>query len=359
MARYQNQQLWVDKQQLNTTKWYSQTIDTTELGENEVLLATKAFGFSANNITYAALGHGMGYWGFFPADEQHGIVPVWGFAEVVASNCEGVEVGKRVFGYLPMAEYWIIQPTKLSDFGFYDAHPKRRSISPVYDNYLYCDRDPAYQADREVWQLNFRPLFMTSFVLAEYVFDHPEYQTIYITSASSKTAFGTAHQLRQNPRNANLKIVGITSVRNLDFVRDINCYDHVMSYDEIDTIAKQANSWLLDFAAKGDIINRLAPHVGKITLIGATDWAATEKVNPKALGAEIFFAPDQVRLKTKTWGQGEFLHRYSQVWQAFATDIAPFVSEVQYSGITASEALYQDTLSGKADTRALNQVTLD
>ena len=56
------------------------------LAAGEVLLRVDRFGFSANNITYALLGELAQYWKFFPAPEGFGRVPVWGYADVVASS---------------------------------------------------------------------------------------------------------------------------------------------------------------------------------------------------------------------------------------------------------------------------------
>ena len=63
-------------------------VDTyeVELGEGQVRIAVERFGFSANNITYAAVGHRIGYWQFFPASgddaNEWGVIPVWGFGVV-------------------------------------------------------------------------------------------------------------------------------------------------------------------------------------------------------------------------------------------------------------------------------------
>ena len=35
--------------------------------DGQVNLAVERFGFTSNNITYAAVGHKLGYWQFFPA----------------------------------------------------------------------------------------------------------------------------------------------------------------------------------------------------------------------------------------------------------------------------------------------------
>ena len=39
------------------------------LAENEVLFRVASQALTANNISYAATGDSLGYWGFFPADE--------------------------------------------------------------------------------------------------------------------------------------------------------------------------------------------------------------------------------------------------------------------------------------------------
>jgi|GEM_PF-6488779 len=45
--------------------------------------------------------HVLRYWDFFPTEPGLGVVPVWGFANVEASNVDGVDVGSQVYGYLP------------------------------------------------------------------------------------------------------------------------------------------------------------------------------------------------------------------------------------------------------------------
>ena len=73
--------------QVSKTKLASyRVIDRAEtvLGEGEVRLSVEYFAFTANNITYGAAGDRLGYWQFFPVDneigEEWGIIPVWGLA---------------------------------------------------------------------------------------------------------------------------------------------------------------------------------------------------------------------------------------------------------------------------------------
>jgi hypothetical protein len=57
---------------------------------------------TTNNITYAAFGDALGYWQFFPTGEAGwGHMPVWGFADVAASQAPGIEPGERFFGFFP------------------------------------------------------------------------------------------------------------------------------------------------------------------------------------------------------------------------------------------------------------------
>ena len=72
-----------------------------EPGAGQALVSVDRFGLTSNNITYAKFGDAMSYWSFFPADEDWGRVPMWGFGEVTASRHDELAEGVRVFGYLP------------------------------------------------------------------------------------------------------------------------------------------------------------------------------------------------------------------------------------------------------------------
>ena len=352
-------QIQIKQDELSKTQIKHVQLDESTLAPGEILLATESFGFSANNITYAALGHGMGYWGFFPADDGYGIVPVWGFATVAFSNHADIAVGEKVFGYLPMASHLVARPHKVSEYGFSDGHPQRKSISPVYDSYLYCKKDPGYNPNREAWQLNFRPLFMTSFVLDQFVEQALDHDVLLLSSASSKTAFGTAFLLQANKRERakNYSVIGLTSKGNKNLVESLGCYDEVLTYDDLKTLPSK-RTWLLDFAANGkviaDIESAIASNLSKVTLIGATDWKAEHKPNKKALEAEIFFAPSLVKSLQQEWGQGVFLQKYAQAWQHVAQALNSTMHEQEVVGEQAIIALYKQTLAGSADTKALN-----
>src|SRR5438067_8022102 len=74
------------------------------VGDGEALLRVDRVGLTANNVTYAVLGDSFRYWQFFPTRSGWGLVPLWGFAEVAQSRADGVKVGDRLYGVLPVGE---------------------------------------------------------------------------------------------------------------------------------------------------------------------------------------------------------------------------------------------------------------
>ena len=97
----------VRRDDLRTTRIVTQPLPPSSAGT--ALLRIERFGLSSNNVSYAVMGEQIGYWRFFPAADGWGRVPAWGFAEVVASHVDGLDPGVRVYGFLPMAEYLLVE----------------------------------------------------------------------------------------------------------------------------------------------------------------------------------------------------------------------------------------------------------
>ena len=95
--------LWVKKADLPQSEW--RNAPAPELVDGQILLEIEKYALTANNITYAAVGDGFGYWNFFPTgDADWGIVPVWGFAKVAASKQDGIAVGDCIRNGEKLAE---------------------------------------------------------------------------------------------------------------------------------------------------------------------------------------------------------------------------------------------------------------
>jgi hypothetical protein len=158
-----------------------------------------------------------------------GLVPLWGFTEVVASRTSGVEVGTRVYGYLPPASHLLVRPDRVDARGFRDSTEHRQSLPSPYNVYAATTADPAYEPDREDLQVLYRPLFFTSFLLADQLAaDATGAQVLALSSASSKTAYGAAFLLAGTGR----QLVGLTSPGNVSFTESLGCYDRVLTYGD-------------------------------------------------------------------------------------------------------------------------------
>ena len=82
----------VRKDDWQETRIFTESLEA-ELGENEVLFRVDRLALTANNISYAATGDSLGYWGFFPAEEGWGRIPAMGWGEVLASAHPDIVVG--------------------------------------------------------------------------------------------------------------------------------------------------------------------------------------------------------------------------------------------------------------------------
>ncbi len=142
-------------------------VDTDQgpLPQGGARLEIESFSVTANNVTYAVVGDGFGYWNFFPAADGHGIVPMWGHAKVIEDNGSGLEVGERVYGYLPMATHLTVVPGKVSASGFVDTAEHRQPMSPIYNQYSRLAADPEHDPAREGERMIFGPLFKTGFLI--------------------------------------------------------------------------------------------------------------------------------------------------------------------------------------------------
>jgi Protein of unknown function (DUF2855). len=168
---------------------------------------------------------------------------VWGFATVSESLVDGVDVGERFYGYWPMADEAVVEPVRIVSEGFVDGARHRKDLPEVYNRYLRCSCDPAYRVEHEALIALLRPLFITSFLIDDFLADNAFFGagTVLVSSASSKTAYGLGFclALRRGTPGAPTSI-GLTSATNLAFTQGLGCYDRVVRYDQIASLPSDA-----------------------------------------------------------------------------------------------------------------------
>ena len=352
--------LLVDRSDLSRTE----LVDVPEpvIGPGQALLRTDRVGMTANNITYAVFGDAMHYWDFFPASEGWGRVPLWGFAEVVESQAVGVEKGTRLYGYLPTSSHLVVQPEKVDARGFRDASPHRQHLPAPYNGVTTTTHDPAYEAAREDLQVLYRPLFMTSFMLADFLIDNGLFGAgaVVLSSASSKTSYGAAFLLKGQAR-----VVGLTSKGNRAFTESLGCYDEVLTYEQVPELAK-AKTVYVDVAGNAKVRRDVHEHLADAVVHSAVVGAAHHDAEPDLGGTRglpgarplFFFAPDQMRKRYADWGPDGVEARHAEAWQRFAPVVEGWVDVVVGSGPEALRVDYLETLEGKTAPRTGHVVQL-
>ena len=335
--------------------------DLPIIRDEEILLKIESFAFTANNVTYGVAGDTIGYWKFFPAaqnsDNSWGCIPMWGFAEIVESKNQNLDVGERLFGYFPAADSLVLSPVKISDHSFSDGKEHRKELPPVYNNYLRLNGESNYDPSMDPIRALLFPLHITAFCLCDSL-EEDQYldaSQILIVSASSKTAIGLAQGLADSKSSP--KVVGLTSVTNSKFVEDLGCYDEVISYDQLDKIDYSQGAVIVDMAGNREILGtlhgKLEGNMLKCLTVGMTHWD-NETTAEDALGqamlrerTEFFFAPAHIQKRIGDWGHEGYTKKTNLFMTARALQSKNWMQIIEIDGLENFISTYEEVVSGK------------
>lgn len=286
----------------------------TPLAENEIIVQVDSFALTANNITYAVMGDKLKYWQFFPANNnegQWGIIPVWGFAHVVASNNSQVPVGDKLFGYFPPASLLKMAPTHINEQRFVDGSEHRLTLPQGYNIYRRVNAEPGYDSRFDDQRMLLFPLHITSYCLWDYIKDNNWFdaEQIIIISASSKTSIGLAHGLHNDTTAP--KTIGMTGKNNTNFVTSIGMYDEVIEYGNLETLDPNLKTLIVDMAGNAKQLQAIESHLkGNLKYciqVGLTHWDNAQATSPlNDTPSEMFFAPGQIQKRIGEWGAKAF-----------------------------------------------------
>lgn len=335
---------------------------TPALQDGQARLAIKKFAFTANNVTYGAVGEAIGYWKFFPANEGWGRIPVWGIAAVDESRHPDLPAGERLYGYLPMSTDLVIQPDAVTAHGLIDASAHRAELPVVYNQYTRLAAVPGYDRSQDDRMMLLQPLFMTSFLIDDFLDDNDFFgaSTVVVLSASSKTAFSLAALLS---RNRSCRVIGLTSAGNKDFVEGLGCYHQVVTYDDVASLPPEPTV-VVDMAGNGTVLSAVHQHLGDAVKyscqVGITHWEAGG-VAGDLPGAkpQFFFAPTQIDKRRKDWGAAGFQQRSSESWQTFLREADGWLEIIHGRGPEDVERVYLSTVEGRANPRQGHILSLE
>ncbi|MEO1015610.1 MAG: DUF2855 family protein [Pseudomonadota bacterium] len=350
------------------------------LNDGEALAKVDRFAFTANNVTYGVVGERIGYWKFFPvqsqpgaaaplagdvvdppaaspagdaADAEWGIIPVWGFADIIESRHPEVSVGERLYGYWPTASHLIMAPTKVKDARLFDGAAHRAELPPVYNAYARVSGEAGYDPSMDDERMTLYPLYATSYCLYDFAKDNDWFgaSQVIIPSASSKTAIGTAYAFKDDP--AAPRVIGVTSARNESAVLSMKLYDDVVRYDEMESrIDASVPSLIIDMSGSGPVIGRLHKLLGEnmryTSNVGITHYDAGGMGDGYIKDrSAMFFAPGHIQKRATDWGPGVFERRAFDFWRSAAVKSRDWLTIHKGSGPDAIEAAIAEVYAGE------------
>ena len=330
--------------------------DDESLAAGTVRVKVERFAFTTNNITYAVAGEQIGYWQFFPPTgvdaDGWGIIPVWGFAEVIASTIDDIPVGDRLFGYFPTATVLDMTPTHITRQGFIEGAYHRSHLPPAYNRYTRVNGEPGYDRATDNQRMLLWPLYITSFCLWDALQDsgwHGAKQVV-IVSASSKTSIGLAYALDDDPQAP--PAVAVTSPRNLEFVNTLGLYQQSVTYDSLADIDATIPTVIVDMSGNAEVLGRLHRHLGdnmqRCLNVGLTHWDEAGSADGIiAERSEFFFAPSHIQKRLQEWGPDTFSQKTATFMQGTAAKSRDWLQLRKLGGLEGLAEVYGDVCAGR------------
>tara|TARA_R110000823_G_scaffold305166_3_gene427104 strand:- start:32144 stop:33235 length:1092 start_codon:yes stop_codon:yes gene_type:complete len=343
--------------EVNRSDWQKTRLVSAPLSSGletgEVLLRIDRLALTSNNISYAAAGDALGYWGFFPAEAGWGRIPAMGWADVLRSAHAEIEEGERVWGFFPFSTHLKIQAGKVSAEQFHDVSAHRAQYAPVYARFDRAQANPIYDPLREDQDSLLRGLFMTSWLVEDFLNEKEAFgaQACIVTSASSKTSIALAHRLKARGK---LTIVGITSPHNVNFCAALGLYDTVMTYDAIAGMDAAVPAVVVDMAGSAEVLGQLHRHyrdnLRYSCRVGATHYADAGSVEGLPGAApEFFFAPGHIQTRSDELGAAALMLRLGTDYVQFRAESDGWLQVKRSYGPEAVRETYQAVLAGETE----------
>ncbi|MDH2424517.1 DUF2855 family protein [Sphaerisporangium sp. TRM90804] len=324
-------------------------VSCPRLEPGQVRLAVEKFGLTTNNATYARFGESeIPFFDAFPGPEGYGRVPIWGYALVEESLHPDIAVGDRFFGYMPMSTHHVVAP-EITPRGFADTTPQRQFLHPWYWNFERAGAPDGLDDRRAL----IHPVYPAAYSLADMITRQAERgaRSVIVTSASSKVSIGLVEELAA--RDSGLAAVGLTAARHVEFVRALDLYDTVASYDELATVEAAGPSVFVDVTGDAkvriNVSQRFADDLLNTTLIGFTHPEAAV-FPPPGLGgpeAEGFFTPAVEWQAVEEEGADSYYGRYTKSEDRFLESTESWLTIRQAQGPEAIAEVFGSVLAGK------------
>ncbi|MEM7083228.1 MAG: DUF2855 family protein [Pseudomonadota bacterium] len=342
------QQFEVDRSNLSSHRIHD--LERPALTSGQVRVLIDRFALTANNITYGIVGDRIGYWKFFPAADNWGQIPVWGFADVIESLNDEIPTGERLYGYFPMATEWVLSPTGIKAQHLIDGTEHRAALPPVYNSYSRTNNESYYQSELDDERVLLMPLYATSYCLYDFVcandyFDAPH---VVITSASAKTSIGCAYAFKEDPKT---RTIGLTSSGQFERVKALDLYDEVYTYDDLQSVSTDVRTVIIDISGNGNVLSalheRLGDNMAYTSNVGLTHYD-NNTMGPHYIRdrSAMFFAPGHIQQRAQEWGPGVFQEKSFKFWLNASIASRRWLEIDRHEGMNSVPQVFDDVLKG-------------
>lgn len=343
--------LEINRSDIRESRLAPTPVPTTD-APGQVVMRLDRFALTSNNISYAMSGDFLDYWGFFPTEAGYGRLPCMGYGIVTESTNPDIAVGGRYFGFFPVGDFHLVQ-AEATRAGFVDAAPHREPHAMAYRSF---DKVSDVEEPLDNAFLVLRGLFVTSFLAEDFIRDNNMFGAtqVIVTSASSKTSIALAHCLREN---TSAKVIALTSAANVEFTHNVDLYNEVVTYDDIESLDPNVATVLVDMSGNSSVIARIHNHF-KDSLkysckIGATHWDQTgSDVGIAGPKPAFFFAPSQMAKRSKEWGRESFNERINSALTLFLDDSTRWLTIEHSQGADAVTNTYNELVQGRVRPEA-------
>jgi hypothetical protein len=137
----------VSKDDNNITATFPYNEPLPALAKSSVRVKTDFIAITSNNLSYARSGTLLHWWDIYPVpskapapyhnNDEWGIVPAWGYGEVIESNIEEIKVGSSLFGFWPTSSYPVdlnLKPWKITGH-WSEVSKHRQKAMTLYNRY--------------------------------------------------------------------------------------------------------------------------------------------------------------------------------------------------------------------------------
>lgn len=329
------------------------------LAPSSIRIRSKILGLTTNNLTYARMGHLMGWWGIFPQPDdtpapyndrsKYIRTPAWGYAEIIESTVPDIPRGKSIYGFLPIGNDLVDLEIKSTEFKnqIQALSEHRSSMWDIYSRYRVCPSLAELEKTKSLDFLGFDSLmwglFATGYNMNKFAFAwndanriHPagtgdwsaedanlKDAAVVLLSASGKTGLSFAYNVRNNrPKEHQPKaLIAVGSSTSKATSERSGYFDDVLLYSDAeaakDSISKSSprRIVLVDFGAREGVTQSWAMALSSLSIPffflvvgGTTKPASPEETTElfKTLGQLVVVNASAIREKGISVGGDDY-----------------------------------------------------